>query len=594
LVKRTNLGLNDKKILKMSTEEAGKAPFSLPEIQVNQTGWGPSNIETKFKDMPYQPFSKSDRLGKISDWTGATTYQDRRYVAKYNSAIGAGGTQYSYYYEEDESSFQLVDTSRTLRPMYGRGRFFRGGRGNFRGGIGAPGGQRWSTQNNMKNAGQLQVLSKAQKNKERERTRQMRRWQQAQKGRQNYNRQVQIKQRESSVTVKPDWVVLEEMEKTQLSRLALPTVAEPKDLLCCGTLEYYDKTYDRANVKNEKPLRKIDRIIHTVTTTDDPVIRKLAKSHPDANVFATDTILATLMCCTRSIYSWDIVVQKIGGKIFLDKRDNTEFDLLTVSETAAEPPQDEGSSLNSPRNLALEATFINHNFSQQVLKADLEKYKFPEENPFDEDSDEEGGDSNKTRVASVGYRYRKWDLGNNIHLIARTEHDAVLATGDKDTFINVKALNEWDSRHSGNIDWRQKLDVQRGAVLANELKHNTCKLSKWTVQALLAGSDLLKIGYITRFNMKDSSRHVILGTQQFKPSEFASQINLSMDNSWGIVRCIIDQVMAQKDGKYLIVKDPNKPIIRLYDIPDSTFESDEDEEEEDENEDDALETPLKA
>ena len=43
-------------------------------------------------------------------------------------------------------------------------------------------------------------------------------------------------------------------------------------------------------------------------------------------------------------------------------------DLLTVSETAAEPPQDEGSSLNSPRNLALEATFINHNFSQQVLK----------------------------------------------------------------------------------------------------------------------------------------------------------------------------------------------------------------------------------
>ena len=66
-------------------------------------------------------------------------------------------------------------------------------------------------------------------------------------------------------------------------------------------------------------------LIHTVTTTDDPVIRKLAKSHPDANVFATDTILATLMCCTRSIYSWDIVVQKIGGKIFLDKRDNTEF-----------------------------------------------------------------------------------------------------------------------------------------------------------------------------------------------------------------------------------------------------------------------------
>ena len=35
-------------------------------------------------------------------------------------------------------------------------------------------------------------------------------------------------------------------------------------------------------------------------------------------------------------------------------------------------------------------------------------------------------------------------------------------------------------------------------------------------------------------------------TFQFKPSEFAAQINLSMDNCWGIVRCIIDQVMSQK------------------------------------------------
>merc|ERR1712209_27827 len=573
----------------MANEEPVRAPFSLPEIQVNPSGWGPSTIETKFKDMPYQPFSKSDRLGKISDWTGAT-YQDRRYVTKYNSAIGAGGTQYSYYYEEDESSFQLVDTSRALRPMYGRGRFFRGGRGNLRGGVGQQGG-RWSNVAAMKNTQNLQVLSKAQKNKERERTRQMRKWQQQQKGRQNYNRPVQIKQRESSVTVKPDWIVLDEMEKTQLGKLSLPTVNEPTDLLNCGTLEFYDKSYDRVNVKNERPLRRIDRIFHTVTTTDDPVIRKLAKSHPDANVFATDAILATLMSCNRSIYSWDIVVQKIGGKIFLDKRDGTEFDLLTVSETAAEPPQDEGSSLNSPRNLALEATFINHNFSQQVLKADAEKYKFPEENPFAEaeDSDEEAAESSKTKVASVGYRYRKWDLGNNIRLIARTEHDAVFGTSEKDkSYMNVKALNEWDSRHSGNIDWRQKLDVQRGAVLANELKHNACKLSKWTVQALLAGSDILKFGYITRLNMKDSSRHVILGTQQFKPTEFAAQINLSLDNCWGIVRCIIDQVMAQKDGKYLIVKDPNKHVIRLYDIPESTFESDDDEEEDDDVEDDAL------
>ena len=33
--------------------------------------------------------------------------------------------------------------------------------------------------------------------------------------------------------------------------------------------------------------------------------------------------------------------------------------------------------------------------------------------------------------------------------------------------------------------------------------------------------------------------------------------------------------------QYLIVKDPNKPVLRLYDIPDNTFESDEDSDEDD-------------
>ncbi|XP_037803378.1 eukaryotic translation initiation factor 3 subunit D-like isoform X1 [Penaeus monodon] len=129
------------------------------------------------------------------------------------------------------------------------------------------------------------------------------------------------------------------------------------------------------------------------------------------------------------------------------------------------------------------------------------------------------------------------------------------------------------------VDWRQKLDTQRGAVLANELKNNACKLAKWTVQAILAGSDQIKFGYVSRVNVRDSTKHMILGTQQFKPMEFANQINLNMDNAWGILRCIIDMCMKLPDGKYLIMKDPNKAMIRLYDIPDNTFESDEEENE---------------
>ena len=42
------------------------AHFNPPAIQDNPTGWGPVSIPEQFKDMPYQPFSKGDRLGKVT------------------------------------------------------------------------------------------------------------------------------------------------------------------------------------------------------------------------------------------------------------------------------------------------------------------------------------------------------------------------------------------------------------------------------------------------------------------------------------------------------------------------------------------------
>ncbi|NIG60285.1 eukaryotic translation initiation factor 3 subunit D [Pontoporia blainvillei] len=586
--------------------------------------------------MPYQPFSKGDRLGKVADWTGAT-YQDKRYTNKYSSQFG-GGSQYAYFHEEDETSFQLVDTARTQKTAYQRNRM-RFAQRNLR---------RDKDRRNMLQFN-LQTLPKSAKQKERktkkssqgqlshclspgvileelltaesmgrkllaedvtaeEKQRQIRssfgaylglgllwhnsrephsRWGlerirlqkkfQKQFGvRQKWDQKSQ-KPRDSSVEVRSDWEVKEEMDFPQLMKMRYLEVSEPQDIECCGALEYYDKAFDRITTRSEKPLRSIKRIFHTVTTTDDPVIRKLAKTQ--GNVFATDAILATLMSCTRSVYSWDIVVQRVGSKLFFDKRDNSDFDLLTVSETANEPPQDEGNSFNSPRNLAMEATYINHNFSQQCLRMGKERYNFPNPNPFVED------DMDKNEIASVAYRYRRWKLGDDIDLIVRCEHDGVMTGANGEvSFINIKTLNEWDSRHCNGVDWRQKLDSQRGAVIATELKNNSYKLARWTCCALLAGSEYLKLGYVSRYHVKDSSRHVILGTQQFKPNEFASQINLSVENAWGILRCVIDICMKLEEGKYLILKDPNKQVIRVYSLPDGTFSSDEDDEEEEEEE----------
>lgn len=41
------------------------AKFVTPVIQDNPSGWGPCAVPEQFRDMPYQPFSKGDRLGKV-------------------------------------------------------------------------------------------------------------------------------------------------------------------------------------------------------------------------------------------------------------------------------------------------------------------------------------------------------------------------------------------------------------------------------------------------------------------------------------------------------------------------------------------------
>ncbi|PAA89477.1 hypothetical protein BOX15_Mlig010075g1 [Macrostomum lignano] len=549
--------------------------FGLLEVNDNPNGWGPYTLPERYRDMPYQPFSKDQRIGKVADWTG-NIYQDKRYQNRYMSHLAnSGGTQYTYYHEEDESSFVLVDTQKTQPRLNPRQRFQR---------INNAQRQRRERQRfSMAGATGLanQQLSKAQL---RMKQQYQKKWLKQTRQNQEYQRRPQrAVNRESSVQVQESWKVLEELDFVRLSKLSVPLniVTSGEDLYACGEMEYYDKTYDRVSTKSERKLQRVNRVIHTVTTTLDPVIRKLAKERK-GNVFVTDSILATLMCCTRSHYSWDIVVQKLGDTLFFDKREGSDFDLLTVHETAADQTLDDSANgLNSAKNLALEATFINHNFSQQVLRNGDKKFSFDNKNPFVEDEEEEA------EVASVGYRYRSWNLGGDkLNLVVRCEHDAVTQGPNEEVqFINIKALNEFDPRVPGAVDWRSKMDSQRGAVLAAELKNNAFKLAKWTVCSLLAGSDQLKLGYVSRVNPKDSSKHVILGTQQFKPNEFASQINLSMENCWGIFKCLVNTLMDRPNGKYLVLKDPNKQMIRLYDIPNNSFESDDEDEEGDDGQD---------
>eukprot|EP00262_Sarcandra_glabra_P013678 TRINITY_DN385_c0_g1_i2.p1 TRINITY_DN385_c0_g1~~TRINITY_DN385_c0_g1_i2.p1 ORF type:complete len:569 (+),score=73.32 TRINITY_DN385_c0_g1_i2:198-1904(+) len=524
-------------------------PFDVGAVPFNPDGWGPPEtpitlLSNHPTNVPFSPFSRSEKLGRIADWTrnynnpGNPRNPNPRNPS--DSVFDFTLDDSSNALDED-SSFRLVDGKPPPRPKFG---------------------PKWRFQQQRQLPQRRDEEVEARKREaEKERARRDRLYNMNRSGGNQPRREAAAFK--SSVDIQPEWTMLDQIPFSTFSKLSF-SVPDPEDLILCGALEYYDRSFDRINPKNEKRLERFkNRNFFKVTTTDDPVIRRLA-NEDKAAVFATDSILSTLMCAPRSVYSWDIVVQRVGNKLFFDKRDGSQLDLLSVNETSQEPLPEAKEDINSAYSLSLEAAYVNQNFSQQVLLRDGNKVAFEEPNPFATEGEE---------VASVAYRYRRWKLDEDMYLVARCEVHSVSEAKGQRSFLTLNALNEFDSKYSG-VDWRQKLETQRGAVLATELKNNANKLAKWTAQALLASADVMKLGYVSRAHPRDHYNHVILSVVGYKPREFATQINLNTSNMWGIVKSIVDLCMKLNEGKYVLVKDPSKPQVRIYEVPPDAFEND--------------------
>ena len=78
--------------------------------------------------------------------------------------------------------------------------------------------------------------------------------------------------------------------------------------------------------------------------------------------------------------------------------------------------------------------------------------------------------------------------------------------------------------------------------------------------------------------------HELVAVQTHPRTVLQQQISLHADNAFGILRTIIDVVREQEDGEYILLKDPNKSILRLYSVPEGAFDPDEDDEEDEEEE----------
>jgi translation initiation factor 3 subunit D len=558
------------------------ASFSTPPVHVNQVGWGPTDLPEKFLSLPFNPFSKGDKVGIAADFS----VKDPRFANR--------------RFFRDQEPPPVVDPNEVFQQVEDPTKKVKalgfGGRGGFRGGFrGRGGGFRGGARSFMarREAEEAALADRMKGKKAKYLMQHTRRGKQFQNrgggpmrgGFRRWNRR-DTPTLEPSVKIETSWRKVEEFELAQLNRVTM-TPPVPKDIKWCGSLLRYDDAYEHTSTKNVVPLKRFAKTVFNNTTSiDDPEIQQLAQemSGKGRLVMATDEVLAHMMAAPRSVLPWDLYFTRFeNGLMFIDKRDEAGIEMLSVDETLGqrnqpqmmnEPEKPPLAPCDTPDKLAIEATAINQNFSQQVVNRAEKKKAFEHPNPLWSEEDAEPG----TEPASFAYRYRQWSLGEDLTLVARTElHAYTRKTGLKkgSSYMTLFALNEANPKISGSPAWRQKIDSARGSVVAQALKNNSCKIAKWTAQSLLSGADQMKIGFVSRKQVRDPLNHEVLGTQFYNPVDFAAQISFVQNNAWAIIKGLCERIYAQPPGKYVLMRDPNKPMLMIYEVPMNSFTGEE-------------------
>jgi len=534
--------------------------------------WGPPEEIVKIRGLPsfplpYVPFLKNERIGRVADWTGQAASSDHHHhhhhwqqPLSYGSASlgvqalpssnnNTHGRRSSVQAptnpvgEEDEWTMKAtaapaplrrhgVNQQPAIRPPHHHGQQDKQA---FQ--------QRKSGPTTLKQAaaGQHGRFSAAAQRK-----------------------------KDSSAKIQSDWRLLEEIDFQRLGKLQLQPEEDEPTVILSSPASLYDRSNDRLYTA------KADKLLPLLECSlPKPKGLQLAAAslahECGAKVIMTDRAAALLMACQRSIQPWDLLVLRRNDLLFIvdpadvEKVEGQEFNYedfagesafnaanVLVNETAASPPSDDPrdqSQSNSMSSLSAEATRIN-----RALPLLLTKHE-------------------KNSV-----RHTKVQLSKDLAILIQGEYSALvkpLASSSQELFpMNFVTLLEFE-RDTAGMDWRSKLDAQRGAVLAHEIRNNSAFLARAVFAALLSSVPLLKIAFVSRaaISQKGKSRpqHALLGLHETAPEELAAQMNLDLPHAYGILHAIVDLCLNLPEGTdHMIVRDPNKPALRLYRLPSST------------------------
>lgn len=497
-----------------------ESKISLAQIKLSSNeNWGPdpSFVFEQYRNLPFAPFNKLEKLGKFCDVSNPNV----------KAAVAANP-------ENDEGTFTIVENNVAIRPPKDKQPIRR-----------PPVQNRPQTRPDQANVQSQNKLYKMPVKKG--------------KPSSHYPRNQATKTKfQDTAGVQSDWTLVLEAAKANFDKMPVGNI-KVTELATSGKIPAYDRAWDnKANLKKNPPFTLPNTISLGTGPRSDKFMLELIEKEKDTNeitIYTTDLILSAILTVKNSMFPWDVSVVKEGNQIFLEPSENTKanyIDLLTVNENSAgDLPEDEKVMLR----LCIESTNINKKFVELSTKG-TEVKSFTAE----------GAQPLEVPDKKV-YRYRKWTLDNKIHVVVRSEVDAYVKEGENNNFVKVVALNECQPQ----LDWKQNHELNRGALISSELRNNLNKISRWLCQASLADQNTFKIGFVTKPNPKEP-KHSVLAVEDMTANTLANTVNFRLKDSWAAVKTLADIMSRQDDGVYSFVKQAYKQSIKIYGIPEKEEE----------------------
>ncbi|ODV63243.1 eukaryotic translation initiation factor 3 subunit D [Ascoidea rubescens DSM 1968] len=570
-------------------------PFSLENLPPSTSPWGPPKeipSYLKFHNVPYAPFSKTDKLGKAADWISTDsnqqqTQQQNKTTRRDRDPFHAyGASAASKFAADDElandtAGFEIVDSSTTANKP-----------------------QQPQQQQNYRQRVLKSRYHKPVQNKQFQSNQNQGKRSNVSNSYRPYwnNNNEKNKPKKSSVEIKDNWKLLTSIDFNRLNKLKLDVDLKKSVVLTSkgASFNYNKNVFERTGINKKpiplKPSSTVKTEYKSSTTSKDPILLQYAKENK-SEVFITDTILSQIMSTLISNFSWDVVVTKKGNKLFFDKR-LSSTNPITVDENDPGLSQAsiniDAADINSDVNLSNEASYLNNLLLSLSIIPDASTLK-----KFELSTKEFVQSENSKNFIPKSYSYKiiklpnltnkskkassklssyydsesEEDENDFIKVLVRTESSAVQRIGSDVSPIAIHAITQYKTGSS--LDWNTKLQLQKGAILAAELRKNINQFSKWTIESILSDVKLIKIGFVSRANYKKNDSHNLLDVIGYTPQDLANQMKLNFGTGWGIFKSFIDIINGWNlsdgesgDGKFIIVKDPNSPKVSIYKLPD--------------------------